>query len=216
MSRKRGTWRVQNWVDAHGRWRICGGPANLMGDPRTPSELDRDEFEGRERNPLRHLFPPRWHCSALHSCWGQCLPLCQRRWKAQVVSDRLPGCMGSSWRYLFVSSSTCISEEGFLWLEGRRGRGRKQTRMSKGIEIMCFLLSALGFHLEVHSWISESIPLVDLPVRSWAPPKAPSAKPTLPSFFCALLSAALRTNPGKKKIKNLSYSIIFWNTKEDF
>lgn len=114
---------------------------------------------------------------------------------------RLPGCMGSSWRYLFVSSSTCISEEGFLWLEGRRGRGRKQTRMSKGIEIMCFLLSALGFHLEVHSWISESIPLVDLPVRSWAPPKAPSAKPTLPSFFCALLSSALRTNPGKKKSK---------------
>lgn len=163
-----------------------------MGDPSTPLELDRDDFEsGGERGTSL----PWWHCSTLGFCWHQWLPLCQRRWKVQVMSDRLPTFMSCSWRDPFVSSSTWISEEGFLFFEGEeeeREGGRQECQRALKKWVSCYLIWDLR-RRSTHRYL-------DLPVRSWVPPKSQMLSPHIPTL-CTLLNAALRANSSRKNQK---------------
>lgn len=106
-----GKGRMPNWADTLGHrnfveihppdrrvWHAKGG---------------RWKLAWRWGSSLRVLPSPRRHCKAQHP------PLCHRRWRVKVASDRLLGCMGCSWRDLFLSSNTWITEEGSL----RRGWG---------------------------------------------------------------------------------------------
>lgn len=88
-----------------------------------------------------------------------------KRWKVKVESDGLLGCMSCTWRDMFFSSDTYITEEESL--RGSRVKGD------------------LRFQQEVHSWTSVSAQLRD-PIGPWVPPKPQASSPHLPICCCHL------------------------------
>lgn len=133
----------QTLADTHRQGRICRSLVCPKGDSSMPLEQDRDEFRHWGKN-LPELFPsPGLHCTAkLFGSGSNNLPKGRGR-KQKAMSDypasRVMWVVGKE---TSISSSTQISEEGPPWPgEGKR-KGRKHTRISKGIKGTWFLPSA--------------------------------------------------------------------------
>lgn len=97
--------------------------------------------------PTEVLPSAKGHCKALGLCWWQWLPSCQRRWEVQVMSDRLPGCMGCSWRELFPAISELLGEESVrgLGVEGDLGFQEETHHGSLGAPHLMFLFFSCGY-----------------------------------------------------------------------
>lgn len=155
-------------------------------------------LDEEERRPE---WPPSvgWQCKGLGIWLGfgnatsggvrKCSPL-PRGWKGKVVSDSPANssCVGCGGRNPFLSSSSWISEEGPLQLVGRKRKGRKHIRISKGIKGMHFLLSVSGIQQEVHLQTSESTPHSRIAtVKGHLPTKSQVLSLHFPLLYCQFL-----------------------------
>ena len=152
-----------------------------MEKPGMPLERDRVEFEGTIREVLVESVPLS---SDKAICWvlasddkGDLLT-----WEVGTKSGEwlTTSYMDHSQRNHFHSSST-ISKEGPLYLRQGKWKGKRQTRITKGIEEIYFLLSASSKRF---AQVTLGVPLLEeFPPGQWVLTKPQVLSPYLSTLY---------------------------------
>lgn len=149
-------------------------------------ELDRGEFKGRGE---RELHWGTWFAqddTAVLYTWVS--------FSGYLFASRggKPKC---EWQTAWLLETLiCLQQLVDFW-GGISVTGRKERRWKEAnknakehqnnvFPAICFGLSASSLFRDLWAYSTRGS-LVDLPVRSWAPPKPQAAKPTAPGSFCA-------------------------------
>lgn len=124
--------------------------------------LDRDEFGARGEGGTHQGTTPQGNLQGTEFL-VETVAMSPRRWKAKVVSDCLAVPLVQ-----VVAGGTCFSSvapglQRQEFLPRKKGKGRRQTRILKGSEGICFLVSALGLQQEVHTGITGCGPHLPTP-----------------------------------------------------